>query len=99
MMRPTGKLYACRAGFVLRVTLDLARGCLRCGHVFAQRLERVAAIELLRFDDFRICTGQRAGPAGSDNLDRSPFAYLGICCASRHGAHRQGNSQLGKSGE
>jgi hypothetical protein len=59
-----GEVVCLLGRFVLRITLKLARSRLRRGHVFSQRLERVAAIKLLRFDNFRTYTRQRAADCG-----------------------------------
>jgi hypothetical protein len=82
---------------VLRVALKLKRCGLRCDHVFAQRRERVAAVEVERFVDFCICSRQQAFGTGECVIERPLLAHLRICCAARDGTHAdKGKSQRGK---
>jgi hypothetical protein len=57
-------------------SIELAQGCLRCGHVFAVRCEWVAAIELQRFDNFCVRIRQRADRAGDRVIERAPRMYF-----------------------
>jgi hypothetical protein len=72
----------------LRPALELPQCRLCCAHVFTKRYERVAAVDLHRFDDSHFRIRQQASAAGKWDKTGASFAHLGIRRAARQPTRR-----------